>query len=294
MTAGYPAILDELGLGAPARVSGVGGGCIADARIAEFGNGVRVFVKTAAHGADMFSREAEGLRALAEAKALRVPEVLAVSSDGLVLELIETGSRTPDFYESFGRGFARLHEFRGKACGFAHDNYIGSTPQPNRPIGQNWEEADDPDGSDWPEFFAQRRLRFQAELASQNGFPDILQLLDRAEDRITELLASALEAPSLLHGDLWGGNYLVDERGQACLIDPAAYFGHREADLAMTRLFGGFEPRFYSAYQEALPLVDGHEQRLPIYQLYHLLNHLNLFGSSYYHQSRSILQRLAA
>jgi fructosamine-3-kinase len=252
MSPAYPPILDQLGLGAPTRVSSVGGGCIADARIAVFENGVHVFVKTAAHYADMFSREAEGLGALAEAEAIRVPEVLAVSPEGLVLELIEKGTRVPDFYESFGRGFARLHEFRGKACGFAHDNFLGSTPQPNRP------------------------------------------LLDQAENRIMELLELAVEAPSLLHGDLWGGNYLVDERGQACLIDPATYFGHREADLAMTRLFGGFEPRFYSAYQEALPLADGHEQRLPIYQLYHLLNHLNLFGSSYYHQSRSILQRLAA
>ena len=294
MSPAYPSILDELGLGAPTRVAPVGGGCIADARIAVFENGVRVFVKTAAHHVEMFSREAEGLRALAESAALRVPEVLAVSPEGLVLELIETGSRAPEFYESFGRGFARLHEFRGKACGFAHDNFLGSTPQPNRPVGQGWEEADDVDGHGWPEFFLQRRLRFQARLASQNGFPDMLQLLDQAENRIMELLELAVEAPSLLHGDLWGGNYLVDERGQACLIDPATYFGHREADLAMTRLFGGFEPRFYGAYQDTLPLADGHEQRLPIYQLYHLLNHLNLFGSSYYHQSKRILQRLAA
>ena len=119
------------------------------------------------------------------------------------------------------------------------------------------------------------------------------RLLDRAERRIAELLAGAPEAPVLLHGDLWGGNYIVDEAGEACLIDPAAYYGHREADLAMTRLFGGFDRNFYSAYEESAPLAAGHEERLPIYQLYHLLNHFNLFGGGYGAQSRAILQRYA-
>jgi len=107
------------------------------------------------------------------------------------------------------------------------------------------------------------------------------------------MLEAAVEPPVLLHGDLWGGNYIVDERGEACLIDPAAYFGHREADLAMTRLFGGFEPAFHAAYQEAAPLPAGHQERLPLYQLYHLLNHFNLFGGGYYQQCRRILRRFA-
>jgi len=271
-------------------LSGIGGGCIADARIATFENGTRVFVKTAAGHADMFEREAEGLAALAEADAIRVPAVLAVSPDGLVLELIQQGSKALGFAESFGRKFASLHEYRGKTCGFPHDNFIGSTPQTNRPLDGSWDKAKENDGSAWPEFFLQRRLRFQAQLASRNGFAVLAKLLDQAEIRILELLGSSIETPSILHGDLWGGNYIVDERGEACLIDPAVYYGHREADLAMTRLFGGFESRFYSAYEEASPLVPGHEERLPIYQLYHVLNHLNLFGSSYYQQSRNILQ----
>ena len=106
-------------------------------------------------------------------------------------------------------------------------------------------------------------------------------------------MGSAIEVPGILHGDLWGGNYIVDDRGEACLIDPAVYYGHREADLAMTRLFGGFEPSFYEAYAEASPLAAGHEDRLPIYQLYHVLNHLNLFGSGYFEQAKRILQRYA-
>jgi len=121
----------------------------------------------------------------------------------------------------------------------------------------------------------------------------LIGLLDRAEARVHELLDSATEPPVILHGDLWGGNYIVDDHGQACLIDPAVYFGHREADLAMTRLFGGFDRAFYSAYDEALPLLPGHEERLPIYQLYHVLNHYNLFGGGYYDQSRRILMRYA-
>ena len=126
---------------------------------------------------------------------------------------------------------------------------------------------------------------------SKGNGPDIGHLLDRAEGKITDLLASADEPPSILHGDLWSGNYMVDDRGEACLIDPAVYYGHREADLAMTRLFGGFDSSFYQAYCEASPLASGHQERLLIYQLYHLLNHLNLFGGSYYDQSMRILRR---
>jgi fructosamine-3-kinase len=122
---------------------------------------------------------------------------------------------------------------------------------------------------------------------------DIGHLLDRAEGQIAELLGASIEPPGILHGDLWSGNYLVDDLGEACLIDPAVYYGHREADLAMTRLFGGFDSSFYEAYCEVSPLAAGHRERLPIYQLYHILNHLNLFGGSYYEQSMRILRRYA-
>ncbi len=281
----YPAILDELGRGQPVQLRGIGGGCIADARVATFADGSSVFVKCVAGMPGMFEREAEGLGALSLAGAIRVPAVLAVGDEALVLEMIHEAPKKDGFFESFGRGFAQMHDHRGSSFGFPHDNFIGSTPQCNEPM----------DGSRWPEFFFERRLRFQAKLAADSGHGhDIEHLLDRAEGRMTELLGAATELPSILHGDLWSGNFIVDERGEACLIDPAAYYGHREADLAMTRLFGGFRSEFYAAYDEVSPLAPGHEDRLPIYQLYHLLNHLNLFGSAYYSQSMRILQRYAS
>ncbi len=291
----YPSILDQLGRGAPVDLVNVGGGCIADARLASFADGSRVFVKSASGAPGMFQREAEGLSALSEAGALRVPALIAVDEHALVLEWVEGAARKRGFFEIFGRGFAQLHQYRGKACGFAHDNFIGSTRQCNQPLDSSWDDAFDADGLAWTEFFVQRRLRFQTRLAASKGHGNELDLLlDRAEERIRELLGAALETPSILHGDLWSGNFMVDDRGEACLIDPAVYYGHREADLAMTRLFGGFESSFYAAYNEVLPLAPGHQDRLPIYQLYHILNHLNLFGGSYFGQSQRILLRYAA
>jgi fructosamine-3-kinase len=175
-----------------------------------------------------------------------------------------------------------------------HDNFIGSTPQPNAPLCGDWAKAEDNEGTDWPGFFIKRRLRYQVDLAVRKGHgAELSGLLDVAEGPINRLLSEAVESPSLLHGDLWSGNYMVDELGMPCLIDPAVYYGHREADLAMTRLFGGFEPAFYEAYMEAFPLAQGHEERLPVYQLYHLLNHLNLFGRSYLAQCMNILKASA-
>ncbi len=291
MSASYPAILDRLGRGAPVRLERVGGGCIADARIASFADGSSVFVKRHAGLPGMFEREAEGLQALARAGAIRVPEVLAVDRDALVLEHIQQGSAGRAFFEVFGRQFAQMHRHQGPACGFGHDNFIGSTPQKNGPLDGVWQEGGQGDGSDWPEFFIERRLRYQVQLAADNGHGhELARLLDACEARLVELMTSAIEPPCILHGDLWSGNFIVDENGEPCLIDPAAYFGHREADLAMTRVFGGFGPGFYAAYDESFPLEDGHHERSPMYQLYHLLNHLNLFGSGYYAQSERILR----
>ncbi len=293
MSGTYPSILDELGRGAPVNLVSISGGCIADARVATFEDGSTVFVKCAAGAPEMFKCEAEGLSALAAAEAIRVPQVLAVDEQSLVLEMIRQSPKKQGFFEAFGQDFAMLHRHQDRACGFSHDNFIGSTRQINEPLDGAWNDASD-DGSRWPEFFMERRLRFQVRLAVSEGHGHELEhLLDRAEVRIIELLSAAIEAPSILHGDLWSGNFIVDDRGEACLIDPAVYYGHREADLAMTRLFGGFEPAFYSAYAEAWPLAPGHEDRLPIYQLYHILNHLNLFGGGYFGQSKRILQHYA-
>jgi len=289
-------ILEQLGKGSPTRINRVGGGCIAEAMVAEFADGSSVFVKCRQGFPGMFECEASGLRALAESNAIRVPEVLAVGNESLVLECIHSAPRSPNFFQSFGRSFAGLHQHRGAMSGFSNDNFIGSTPQLNAPLHGVWCEAIDSkdapgDGSDWPEFYLERRLRFQVRLAAENGHgTDLERLLDNAESQILELLGEAIEPPSLLHGDLWGGNFIVDEQGEACLIDPAVYYGHREADLAMTGLFGGFESQFYDAYQEVAPLEAGHQARLPLYQLYHLLNHLNLFGSSYRSRCVQIMQ----
>ena len=286
MERAYPGILDQLSRGRPVRLESVSGGCIAKAQIATFADGGSVFVKCVAAATDMFEREAEGLEALAAANAIRVPSVLAADRTALVLERIGQGAAGPGFFESFGQKFARLHRHRGAACGFEHDNYIGSTRQVNRPL------PDAPgDGSDWPGFFLDRRLRFQARLAAKNGHGEtLLRLLDACEDRFNELLCDAIEPACILHGDLWGGNFIADEAGEPCLIDPAVYFGHREADLAMTRLFGGFGPAFYAAYEAEYPLAAGQEERLQMYQLYHLLNHLNLFGGGYCGQCKQFLQ----
>jgi protein-ribulosamine 3-kinase len=293
----YPPILDGLGRGHPVRIVGAGGGCIADSQVAEFTDGSKVFVKCLEGVPGLFECEATGLRTLASADVIRVPEVLAVDQGALVLEFIESALNHQDFFESFGRSLARLHSVTGPCSGFSHDNFIGSTVQCNTPLSGHVEVFSQPDqrvgdGSDWPEFFLERRLRFQLKLAIDKGHSsDLERLLDRGEQQIKQVLSQAIESPCLLHGDLWGGNFMVDEKGEACLIDPAVYYGHRETDLAMTELFGGFHAHFYDSYNEQLPLVPGYEKRRPLYQLYHLLNHLNLFGNSYYSQCLRILQQ---
>ena len=284
------------GSGAPVEVTraeAVSGGSIHDAFRARLSDGRSVFVKGSRRlSREVFEREAEGLAALEEAGALRVPRSpLAGSSAGisfLILEWVETGSRGAGFFEAFGGGLARLHRATAERgahdgrFGFSHDNWIGATPQPNR-----WQ-------GDWVEFWRRHRLGHQLRLARERGLsdPSLDRLGDELSDRLERWIDLPDEPPCLLHGDLWGGNYLVDEGGRAVLIDPAVYYGHREADLAMTRLFGGFAPAFYSAYEEEWPLPPGSEERLAIYELYHLLNHLNLFGSSYRGSCLAILRRL--
>lgn len=250
------------------------------------------FVKHAPAAGDMYRCEADGLGVLAAAGVIRTPRIISVSDDEIVLERIFSGPRKADFDEDFGRRMARLHQIRGKTCGYPIDNYIGRTPQRNTPLVGSWEEAAADDGSNWPEFFMERRLRFQVDLAIRKGHgKKVADLFDRAEANLRELLSGSIEPPGLLHGDLWAGNYLVDENGDPCLVDPAVYYGHREAELAMTRLFGGFTSRFYGAYREAWPLQPGYEERLPIYQLYHVINHLNLFGHGYHKQAVTILKQ---
>lgn len=266
----------------------VGGGCIHEARLLELEDGGRLFVKSnrTDGAAEMFEAERRGLEALAAVDVLRVPRDPWLGSTGelsfLVMEAIREGRRGPDFFPRFGEGFARFHrEGRGERFGFESDNFLGSTPQPN-----DW-------SSDWVEFWRRRRIGHQLVLARETGRSDreLERLGDRLLGRLDEWIDLPEEPPCLLHGDLWGGNYLVDESGEPVLVDPAVYYGHREADLAMTRLFGGFEPSFYEGYEESWPLPAGAEDRLPLYELYHLLNHLNLFGAAYRGRCLAILSR---
>ncbi|MCI0519561.1 MAG: fructosamine kinase family protein [Chloroflexi bacterium] len=266
--------------GAATALRTVGGGCINHGAQLHTADGRTFFLKTNARApADMFAREAEGLQALAVADGPRVPRPLLAGGDFLLLEDLRPAPRRAGYWRDFGARLAALHAHTAPRFGFSHDNYIGSTPQPN-----GWLE-------DGYAFFAEQRLLFQAELARRNGLlgGEEVRQAERLAARLPELIPA--QPASLLHGDLWGGNALSDEQGAPALIDPAAHYGWAEAELAMTLLFGGFSEDFYSVYQEARPLEAGFRQRVPIYNLYHLLNHLNLFGGGYWGEVVSILKR---
>ncbi len=266
------------------RLNSVGGGCIADASVAEFADGQRLFVKTAAGDHNMFMTEANSLRELAGPGVIRVPEVVHAERSMLVLEVIDTSVPAGDFMAVFGRQLARLHRCSSGSFGFFEDNYIGATPQLNTPVR--------PMSDGWPAFYFEYRLLYQLRLAETNGHAtsELIDLFNVLESRLYGLLAGCEEPPALLHGDLWSGNYMVAADGAPCLIDPAVYYGHREADLGMTKLFGGFGRGFYEAYEDEFPQAAGAAEREGLYKLYHLLNHLNLFGSSYYGQCVAVLR----
>jgi protein-ribulosamine 3-kinase len=267
----------------------VSGGCIADSRKLVMNSGRVFFLKQVRDGSSgTFESEVRGLEELRKAGAVLVPEVVAQGPDYLLLEWIEEGKESADScMEELGFQFAKLHYFSGEKFGFPEDNYLGDSPQSNSPSKNG--------SINWPTFYVENRLQFQAALAVKNGYmtPELQNLLELLYNKIPELLSGTEDKPSLLHGDLWSGNYLIDKNGRSWLIDPAVYYGHREADLAMTSLFGGFSKTFYSAYESAFPLAPGYAEREPLYQLYHLLNHLNLFGTGYYRQVISILKRFA-
>lgn len=274
----------ERALGAPITAARrVGGGDINDAWAVDAG-GTRAFVK-AREGAepDAFTVEAAGLRWLAEAGALRTPAVLAVSEDPplLVLELVTPGRPGPGFDEALGRGLAALHRAAPPSFGLPYDNLIARLRQWNAPCVT------------WSEFYWVRRLEPMLRRAAQAGLGDaaLRRDFERLATRLPERCGPA-EPPARLHGDLWGGNLLVDHTGAPVLVDPAVYGGHREIDLAMMQLFGGFGPRVFEAYAEAWPLAPGWEDRVPLYQLYPLLVHVNLFGASYLGPVRQALRRM--
>jgi fructosamine-3-kinase len=268
----------------------VGGGCISATSILSDGERAFFVKRNDPSRLDLFEAEADGLAALQRAGALRVPEPICWGSDQtgsyLVLERLDLSrGGGGDSGAETGRRLAELHRWglaEGTAFGWHRDNYIGATHQPN---GQ---------GDDWVAFWRDRRLGFQLDLAARNGHGRGLQV---PGDRLLAGLEALIDhrpQPSLLHGDLWGGNlgYLRD--GTPVIYDPAVYRGDREADLAMTELFGGFGGDFYAAYREAWPLDPGYPTRKTLYNLYHVLNHLNLFGTGYLGQAKSMMERLLA
>ncbi len=264
----------------------VGGGCIADAYRVEAEVGVFFLKLGGSDVARTFAAEAAGLRLLKSARSpLHVPEIIACEETGpgggfLLLEWIASGAMTPDAWERLGHGLAALHRVAGPSYGAPFNNFIGRTPQSNEP------------SESWIDFFREQRLQPQAERARRAG--KWLSGWDAPMDRLYAALHKDLPRrpeASLLHGDLWSGNFMVTEEGTPTLIDPAAYYGHRETDLALTELFGGFDKRFYDAYNEAWPLDGAYEERKSIYNLYHLLNHLNLFGGSYQASVDAVLRQ---
>lgn len=263
----------------------ISGGCISNSSIVQTDSCKKYLLKMNNNVPEnMFYKEAHGLKEIERSNSIRVPAVKLVKDNFILMEYIQEETKSKNFFEDFGLEFAKMHKHIGSSFGFYEDNYIGSTIQKNIP--------DDEEKHNWAKFYFNKRLLFQFKLAEKNGYVDsaLRKIFNQVENKIDEILISETEEPSLLHGDLWAGNYIVDENGRACLIDPAVYYGNREADLAMTKLFGGFTNEFYLSYNEFYPLKDGYKYRENIYKLYHVLNHLNLFGSGYYQQALSLIK----
>ena len=265
----------------PTRFESVSGGCISEAYACHLADGRKIFVKIK-EGCDprMFRAEARSLDWLAEAKCLPSPEVLAVGDDYLALSFVESAAPASDFDETFGAGLARLHQFGASQWGLEEDGFLATLAQNNQST------------LTWSEFYIERRLRPLVQRAVDHS------LVPKGWHKPFELLFAKMhnlvgddEEVARLHGDLWSGNVHTDHQGRPVLIDPAAYGGHREVDLAMLKLFGSPSAGFYGAYEEIWPLTAGHQERIHLYQLYPLLAHVNLFGGSYIGSCERALQQ---
>ena len=269
----------------------VSGGDINKAYALTLNTGDHIFMKAnAKENASFFTAEATGLSAIASTGTIDTPRILCTGTDDgeqvgysfLLLDYIESGKKRADYWETFARELAAMHNADTKAFvssgkfGFLQSNYIGARPQTNTPA------------ENWVSFFREQRLAPQFKAADSNFTSNDRTLITKLLDHLEDFLAEP-EKPSLLHGDLWSGNVFCGKNGKALLIDPAAYVGHKEADIAMTELFGGFPQSFYDAYREVNPLQDGYEERRDLYNLYHLLNHLNMFGQNYLDPVKSIV-----
>jgi protein-ribulosamine 3-kinase len=268
----------------------IGGGWINQAYHVEGRDGRRFFIKlNSADKAAMFAAEVAGLSEIAATQTIRVPQPIAHGVAGkqsyLVLEHLELSSRGDAHL--LGEQLAAMHRCTGDRFGFSQDNFIGATPQPNEwPRGEK---------ADWIDFWRERRLGFQLRLAAQNGYGGQLQSLgEKLLGTLPAFFKNYTPQPSLLHGDLWSGNHAYLPDGTPVIFDPAAYYGDHECDLAMTELFGGYSAEFYAAYRAAYPLDTGYTKRRDLYNLYHILNHANLFGGGYAGQAEQVIRGLLA
>ena len=264
------------------RASSLSGGSINDAYLLETTSG-KYFMKynLASAYPGMFEQEARGLELLKAAGEIRVPEVIGSGQTGnysfLALEYLDSASKKDAFWESFGHKLAALHKQTSDQFGLDHDNYIGSLKQYNNKHNT------------WVDFFREERLGVQIEMARKSGLmpAHMHAAFDRLFNKLEDVFPE--EPPSLIHGDLWSGNYMVDDQGDACIIDPAVYYGFREMDIGMSRLFGVFGQGFYEAYNESWPMEPGWRKRSEICNLYPLMVHVNLFGAGYLSSVESIL-----
>jgi len=265
----------------------VSGGCINEAYVMRCDDGMEYFVKlNSANMAPMFEAELAGLQTMYESQTIRVPKGYCSGSSGnqsyIVMEALPLGRGVTGTMRQFGEKLASLHRQQqaNNVYGWSMDNTIGSTQQVNT------------QGNNWVEFWRDRRLGFQLQLAASNGYSGELQ--KSGEQVMSRLDGFFTDQPPavMLHGDLWSGNYAVCEDGEVAIFDPAFYYGDRETDIAMTELFGGFSNDFYQAYNDVYPLPTEYALRKVLYNSYHILNHLNLFGSSYLQQAKSMMQRL--
>lgn len=280
----FGVIEDKTGIGITGSKN-LSGGCISDAYMLTTIEGKNLFLKFNDNMPDdFFVKEANGLLELSKPGSIIIPQVIMSERNFIVTGFIKQGNPHKNFFREFGFQFAELHKTTSDSFGFYEDNFIGSTVQLNIP--------DENQKKDWINFYFDKRLLFQLRLAEKNGYADseLRSSFIQLEKRMNSILGGADEKPSLLHGDLWSGNFMTNEEGKACLIDPAVYYGNREADLAMTKLFGGFTTDFYSSYNETYPLTEDYHYRENIYKLYHVLNHLNLFGGSYYYQAVNLIR----
>ena len=265
----------------------------------QLSNGNLLFMKSNEKSkVDFFVKEAHNLKAIAKTNTIATPKILGFGTeDGeevgysfLLLDFVELGNLDADFWEKFAENLGNMHKStteafiskedlaEGKIFGFYEDNYIGKTKQINSPK------------ITWVDFFRENRLAPQFKMAEKYFSTEDSKLIDKLLDNLADFLIEP-RSPSLLHGDLWAGNVMCDTKPQAMLIDPACYVGHPEADIAMTELFGGFSDRFYAAYKNTGLLQPQYEERRDLYNLYHLLNHLNMFGESYLPAVKSILEK---